>query len=118
MLDHVAVPVSDIAAGRHLCTAALAPLGIGVVLEVAAGETGGRAHVGFRDDRQPFFWIAEGYGKPDARLHVAFAAHARADVDAFHAGLRPHCHANDHGAFVLDPDGHNSEAVCHHRAEA
>jgi len=28
-------------------------------------------------------------------------------------GLRPHYHANYYAAFVLDPDGHNIEAVCH-----
>ena len=60
------------------------------------------------------------------RLHVAFTAADRATVDAFYRaamaagakdfgapGLRPHYHANYYGAFVLDPDGHNIEAVCH-----
>jgi predicted lactoylglutathione lyase len=59
-------------------------------------------------------------------MHVAFVAKTRADVDAFHAaalaaggtdngapGLRPHYHPDYYGAFVIDPDGHNIEAVCH-----
>ena len=63
------------------------------------------------------------------RFHVAFAARRRADVDAFHRaalamggrdngppGLRPHYHEHYYAAFVLDPDGHNIEAVCHNPA--
>ena len=118
MLDHVGLNVSDIGASRALYLAALAPLGIGVVMEVPGG-------VGFGSEGKPFFWIA---ARPpvSSPAHVAFAAPDRATVDAFHAaalaaggtdngapGLRPHYHPGYYGAFVLDPDGNNVEAVCH-----
>jgi catechol 2,3-dioxygenase-like lactoylglutathione lyase family enzyme len=79
---------------------------------------------GFGVAPKPDFWI--GQGKPTDSVHVAFRADSRAMVDAFYEaamaaggndngppGLRPHYHANYYGAFVLDPDGHNIEAVCH-----
>ena len=81
--------------------------------------------MGFGAGQKPFFWIGDGES-PSGPLHVAFTAGSRAAVDAFYAaalraggkdngppGLRPHYHANYYGAFVLDPDGHNIEAVCH-----
>jgi len=80
--------------------------------------------LGFGKDDKPFFWIA--LGTVAANIHVAFAASSHAEVDAFHAaalaagdrdngapGLRPHYHPDDSAAFVLDPGGHNVEAVCH-----
>ncbi|MEO0767349.1 MAG: VOC family protein, partial [Pseudomonadota bacterium] len=73
----------------------------------------------------PWFWLAEERATT-GMLHIALQASNRAAVDAFHAaalaaggtdngapGLRPHYHADYYGAFVLDPDGHNIEAVCH-----
>ena len=74
---------------------------------------------------KPDFWVAE--GKPEKPpVHVAFRAQSRAEVDAFYRaalaaggrdngppGPRPHYHDRYYGAFVLDPDGHNVEAVCH-----
>jgi len=125
MIDHIGFPVADIARSRAFYTAALAPLGIALVLEVSAEQTGKAAHAGFGRDGKPGFWI--GTGVPlSAGLHVAFTAVDRRSVAAFHAaalaaggrdnggpGLRPHYHPNYFGAFVLDPDGHNIEAVCH-----
>lgn len=125
MLDHIGFAVADLARSTAFYEAALAPLGIAVVMEVTAEETGGGAHVGFGAAGKPFFWI--GTGRPlTGRLHVAFAASDRAAVDAFHRaalaagaadnggpGLRPEYHPSYYGAFVLDPDGHNVEAVCH-----
>ena len=124
MLDHMGFGVSDYVRSKAFFERALAPLGIGVVMEVTPEQTGGHSAVGFGIDRKPFFWIAP--GKVSGNVHVAFAANSRADVDAFHGaalaaggrdngapGLRPHYHANYYGAFVLDPDGHNIEAVCH-----
>jgi len=125
MLDHVGLPVSDYACSRAFYERALAPLGLGVVMEVTSEESGGYDGAGFGRDGKPVFWI--GNGEPlRGRLHVAFAAANRAAVDAFHAaalaaggrdngapGLRPHYHPGYYGAFVLDPDGHNIEAVCH-----
>ncbi|MBI1218461.1 MAG: VOC family protein [Rhodobacteraceae bacterium] len=125
MLDHIGLTVADFVRARAFYTAALAPLSLAVMMEVTAAETGGPAYAGFGADRKPFFWI---YGGPRASgpLHVAFAAASRAEVDAFYRaamaagatdngapGLRPHYHPNYYGAFVLDPDGNNIEAVCH-----
>ena len=125
MLDHIGLAVSDINRSRAFYEAALKPLGIGVVMEVTAEETGADAHAGFGEQGQPYFWIGTG-AKPKGGTHVAFAAGTRAAVDAFHEtalkaggrdngapGLRPHYHPDYYGAFVLDPDGNNIEAVCH-----
>ena len=133
MIDHIGLQVRDLARATRFYLAALAPLGLGIVMEVSAEETGGHASVGFgapgkSDDFQsgkPSFWIGE--GEPaSGPLHVAFAAKTRAAIDAFYAaalqaggadngppGLRPHYHANYYAAFVRDPDGNNIEAVCH-----
>ena len=124
MIDHLGIPVRDYAASRSFYLEALAPLGIGVVMQVSVADG---AHVdacGLGANGKPFFWIAE--GKPQEDLHLAFAAASRAQVDAFHRaalkagakdngqpGLRAHYHPNYYGAFVLDADGHNIEAVCH-----
>ncbi|WP_372013955.1 VOC family protein [Pseudoxanthomonas sp. 10H] len=129
MLDHVGLAVSDFARSRAFYTQALAPLGIAVVMEVGPESTGGTAHAGFGRAGKPFFWIGDG-GPAHGGTHVAIVADSRAQVDAFHhaalqaggrdngaPGLRPHYHENYYGAFVLDPDGHNIEAVCH-RADA
>jgi catechol 2,3-dioxygenase-like lactoylglutathione lyase family enzyme len=127
MLDHIGLAVADFDRARAFYRAALKPLGLGVVMEVTAEETGGGAHAGFGDEDKPFFWIGTG-AKPKGGAHVAFAAQTRAEVDAFHAaaiaaggrdngapGLRPHYHPNYYSAFVYDPDGNNIEAVCHRR---
>jgi catechol 2,3-dioxygenase-like lactoylglutathione lyase family enzyme len=123
MLDHLGFGVSNYACSRVFYEKALAPLGIGVVMEVTPEQTGGHSAAGFGKDRKPFFWVAPGVVGP---MHVAFAGQTREEVDAFYRaaiaaggkdngapGLRPHYHPNYYGAFVLDPDGHNIEAVCH-----
>jgi catechol 2,3-dioxygenase-like lactoylglutathione lyase family enzyme len=119
MLDHLGLTVSDLARSQRFYEKALAPLGYAVRAEYA-----GR-FVGFGDRERPTFWLGEG-AAPKTGTHVAFAAPNRATVGRFHAaaiaaggrdngapGLRPQYHANYYGAFVLDPDGHNIEAVCH-----
>jgi catechol 2,3-dioxygenase-like lactoylglutathione lyase family enzyme len=125
MLDHVAIPVSDYNRSKGFYLHALAPLGYELVLEVSSEETGGDAHAGFGAGSKPQFWI--GTGTPiKGRVHFAFAAKTRAAVTEFYQaaikaggrdngapGLRPHYHKNYFGAFVLDPDDHNIEAVCH-----
>ncbi len=115
-IDHLALPVADVEASRRFYERALAPFGV-EVLEY--GES-----VGFGPPGAVDFFIAA--GRPGAPVHVAFAAPDRATVEAFHdaalaaggrdngpPGLRPQYHEHYYGAFVLDPDGNNVEAVCH-----
>ena len=124
MLDHVGFAVSDYARAKAFYQAALAPLGIALLFEVTAEQTGAEAHAGFGTSGKPFFWIGTG-ARPAQSVHVAFVASDRATVAAFHAaalaaggtdngapGLRPHYHADYYGAFVRDADGNNIEAVC------
>ena len=126
MIDHIGFPVSDYARAKAFYTAALAPLGYTLIMEVPAELTGsGAAAAGFGKDGKPDFWI--GTGKPATKsCHIAFSATDTAMVDAFHAaalaagaqdngapGLRPEYHPGYYGAFVLDPEGNNIEAVFH-----
>jgi catechol 2,3-dioxygenase-like lactoylglutathione lyase family enzyme len=124
MIDHTGLQVSDFARAKSFYGAALKPLGYKLMMEVPGKESGAIDYAGF-GDAKPDFWLAR--GTPNTpRLHIAFAAASRAVVDAFYQaaiaaggrdngppGLRPHYHADYYGAFVLDPDGHNIEAVCH-----
>jgi catechol 2,3-dioxygenase-like lactoylglutathione lyase family enzyme len=119
MLDHITIGVGDFATAQAFYDAALAPLGI----TRFAGD--GAHFAGYGVKPKAFFWI----GVRDAirtGTHIAFTAPDRATVDTFHRtalaaggrdngapGLRPQYHPNYYGAFVLDPDGHNIEAVCH-----
>jgi catechol 2,3-dioxygenase-like lactoylglutathione lyase family enzyme len=125
MIDHTGLLVSDPAKSRAFYDAALAPLGYRVLLEVPPQYTDGKVVVGYGVPPKADFWVAE--GAPNApRVHIAFRAATHAEVDAFYRaalaaggrdngapGVRPHYHAKYYGAFVLDPDGHNVEAVCH-----
>jgi catechol 2,3-dioxygenase-like lactoylglutathione lyase family enzyme len=121
MLDHVTIGVSDIERSRSFYDLALRPLGITRLY--ADGETAS----GYGISPKAFFWISW-RGLPQTGAHIAFAAQNRAVVDRFHAeaiaaggkdngapGIRPNYHPSYYGAFVLDPDGHNIEAVCHAR---
>jgi catechol 2,3-dioxygenase-like lactoylglutathione lyase family enzyme len=125
MLDHIGFAVADIGRAKAFYLSALKPLGLSMVMEVTPQETGGYAGAGFGSDRRPFFWIGTGQ-KPKGGTHVAFTAQTRAEVDAFYRaamaaggrdngapGPRPHYHEHYYGAFILDPDGNNIEAVCH-----
>lgn len=122
MIHHVDCEVADFARSRAFYVATLAPLGLGLVLELE--REGGRRLAGFGVPPDPVFWIRAGAGTAN-RVHVAFRAGTRADVDAFHAaalraggrdngapGLRPRYDDHYYAAYVLDPDGHNIEAVC------
>jgi catechol 2,3-dioxygenase-like lactoylglutathione lyase family enzyme len=84
MIDHIGMPVSDLARATEFYLTALAPLGIVIVLQVSAEETGHGAAVGFGADFKPFFWIGEAPGLGGGHVHVAFAAPSRASVDAFY----------------------------------
>jgi catechol 2,3-dioxygenase-like lactoylglutathione lyase family enzyme len=125
MFDHIGFPVADFARSRAFYVAALAPLGFAPVMDVTKEQTGGYQGTGFGPPGRPQLWIGSG-GVRGGSTHVAFEAKSRAAVDAFHRaalaaggrdngapGLRPHYHAHYYGAFVLDLDGHNIEAVCH-----
>jgi catechol 2,3-dioxygenase-like lactoylglutathione lyase family enzyme len=118
MLDHMTLPVRDYAKSKSFYEKALAPLGYKLAMEF------GRA-AGFADAHGPSLWL-NGEPKAIAPIHVAFHASSREEVDAFHAaaiaaggkdngkpGLRKDYHPDYYGAFVLDLDGHNVEAVCH-----
>ncbi len=125
MLDHIGYSVTDIDRSKRFYLAALIPLSITVVMEVTVEQSGKDAHVGFGANGRPFFWIGTG-AKQHGPVHVAFSATSRAQVEAFYKaamsaggsdngapGIRAHYHPNYYGAFVLDPDGNNIEAVCH-----
>ena len=126
MFDHVKFGVSDYAASKAFFLKALEPLGVSVVAEgvptygVELGQPEGKASlVLFQTEENP------------APLHLAFSAENRQQVEAFYRaameaggkdngapGLCPEYHANYYAAFVLGPDGHNIEAVCHEREES
>lgn len=124
MLDHVAIAVSDIGRSIAFYEQALAPLGIKRLMAYG-GTSGVPEHVGFGSDQKPYLWIGKGI-PIRGYVHIALGAADRAAVDAFHKaalaaggtdngapGLRPHYHPGYYGAFVLDPDGCNLEAVHH-----
>jgi catechol 2,3-dioxygenase-like lactoylglutathione lyase family enzyme len=125
MIDHTGVLVTDFEKSKKFYSEALKPIGYKLLLEFPASITGSANVAGFGEPPKPDFWI--GQGKPnDPRVHVAFGVGKRSLADAFHKaalaaggkdhgapGLRPQYHANYYGAFVLDPDGHNIEVVCH-----
>ena len=120
MFDHVKFGVGDFAASKSFFLEALEPLGIAVVSEgtptdgIELSARGQTSLCLYQTDEKP------------AHLHLAFTAANRGQVDAFHRaslaaggrdngppGLRPHYHANYYAAFVIGPDGHNIEVVCH-----
>jgi catechol 2,3-dioxygenase-like lactoylglutathione lyase family enzyme len=119
MLDHMGFSVSDYDRSKAFYEKALAPLGLKLLMEPVPGIGG------FGDGQKPFFWIGT-RGPAQSEIHVAFEADSRETVDAFHAaaleaggtdnggpGVREIYHPTYYGAYVLDPDGNNVEAVCH-----
>ncbi|HEY6759865.1 MAG TPA: VOC family protein [Baekduia sp.] len=120
VIDHLTVGVADLRASRRFYVAALAPLGFAE--QGAWTEDADEVAFGLADHDD--FAISSAYD-PEGTTHIAFAADSREDVDAFYdaalaaggrdngpPGLRPEYSATYYGAFVLDPDGHNVEAVC------
>jgi catechol 2,3-dioxygenase-like lactoylglutathione lyase family enzyme len=126
MIDHIGFPVSDYERSKAFYAKALAPLGYVLVMEIGGEHTESKSPAaGFGAGGKPDFWIG-GEGGLTGVLHVAIVATDRNTVDEFHRaaiaaggrdngapGLRPHYHASYYAAFVLDPDGHNVEAVSH-----
>ena len=130
MIDHTGVIVSDIGKSKAFYSAALGAIGIVLLKEFSAAVTGSVDVAGYgakevrTEGVSPEFWLSQ--GKPgNLPVHVAFRVGSRALVDSFYQealaaggrdngvpGLRPHYHPNYYGAFVLDPDGNNIEAVC------
>ncbi len=119
MLDHVSLHVSDYEKSKLFFSALLAPLEYTLITDFPEWKAAGFGVAG-----KPDFWIAEKELNPDH--HIAFQANSRELVDAFFRaglaaggkdngapGLRPQYHANYYGAFIIDPDGNNIEAVCH-----
>jgi catechol 2,3-dioxygenase-like lactoylglutathione lyase family enzyme len=128
MIDHTGIAASDFPTSKKFFQAALAPLEYKIVMELTAEQTGGFEGAGFGVPPKPDFWIGKGAAQQPP-IHIAFRAANRAQVDAFYTaalaaggrdnggpGLRSHYHPNYYGAFVLDPDGNNIEAVCHDAA--
>lgn len=125
MIDHTGITVSDFEKSKAFYQQALAPIGYVLIMALPASVTGHTDVAGFGEPSKPDFWLRRGTpNRPP--IHVAFRVRSRADVDAFYnaamaaggtdngpPGLRSHYHPNYYGAFVLDPDGHNVEAVCH-----
>lgn len=120
MFDHVKFGVSDYAASKAFFLKALEPLGVTIGSEgpptygVELIAKGAASLCLYQTEEKP------------AHLHLAFTAENRQQVEAFYRaalaaggkdngapGLRPHYHANYYAAFVIGPDGHNIEAVCH-----
>jgi catechol 2,3-dioxygenase-like lactoylglutathione lyase family enzyme len=117
MIDHINVRVKEFRRALTFYRAALAPLGYKVVMEFPEAA-------GLGEKGMPDFWISRS-DQAGAAVHVAFKA-SRESVAAFHAaavaaggtdnggpGVRPDYHPNYYGAFIIDPDGNNIEAVCH-----
>lgn len=117
-IDHIGLSISDFEAGKAFFSAALAPLGVVLLVEK-------NGWCGYGKEGKPDFWFGGNAGK-QAPMHIAFVAASRAQVRDFYQaalgaggvdngppGIRSNYHADYYGAFVLGPDGHNIEAVCH-----
>jgi len=120
MIDHITFGVADLDKSIAFYDRAFQPLGLQRLFDPP-----GPARATGYGDKRPWFWLAE-HDPTRGKLHIALRADSKQTVDAFHReallaggtdngapGLRPHYHAGYYGAFVLDPDGHNIEAVFH-----
>lgn len=121
LIDHIGIAVSDYTASKMFYSKVLAPLDIELIVEV-------QGWAGFGRDGKAEFWFGPDE-LPQLPMHIAFAADTREQVNRFYEvalaagaqangapGVREIYHPNYYGAFVLDPDGHNIEAVCHSHA--
>jgi catechol 2,3-dioxygenase-like lactoylglutathione lyase family enzyme len=123
-IDHISLSVADLARAKAFYAALLAPIGLEIVGEVTAEQTGTVAFAGFGRGRKGQLWIAE-KGLQTPATHICFRAPSRSSVRSFHEsglaaggtdngppGIREHYHPAYYAAFVTDPEGHNIEAVC------
>ena len=124
MIDHLVIHVSNIENSGQFYDKALKTIGYKNLYD-APVEFNGRMSLGWEDSNKAELYITES-SSTEPKIHLAFRAENRDQVDAFYKaaiaaggtdngkpGLRPEYHENYYGAFVLDPDGHNIEAVCH-----
>jgi len=118
LIDHIGLSVSDYDASKRFYSSVLATLGIELVMEVQGWAGFGKG------DKAEFWFGPDAYSQ--APMHIAFRAQTREQVDQFYQaaiaagakdngepGIREIYHPDYYGAFVIDPDGHNIEAVCH-----
>lgn len=122
MFDHIDCPVTDIRRSIVFYDALLATLGIERLITRIAKEADSASNAGYGRDGHAGFWLSDASRK--GKLHVGFSAATREDVVAFHTAglaaggsdnggpdLRPYA-PNYFAAYIMDPDGHNIEAVC------
>ena len=128
MIDHISTYATDYVKTKQFYVAVFSALGYSLQTEFVADwneDFPTQRLCAFGLEGKPSFWVIETTSKYSPR-HVAFSAHSRAAVDAFHSlaienngidngkpGLRPLYHEHYYGAFAIDPDGNNVEAVCH-----
>lgn len=128
MIDHMSTYATDYPATKKFYEAAFAPLGYSLQTEFVAewnSDFPTQRMCAFGVNGKPSFWVIESKEKHSPR-HVAFSANSRIDVEGFHSkalgnggkdngkpGIRPMYHEHYFGAFTIDPDGNNVEAVCH-----
>ena len=116
MYDHIGLRVKNLEAAKKLYAAMLAPLG-------HVPGSSGKEYAGFGPEGKPALWLH--LDKKGGGAHVAFRAKTKEEVDRFHAaglkagakdngapGLRTDYAPNYYGAFLLDGEGNNVEAVC------
>jgi catechol 2,3-dioxygenase-like lactoylglutathione lyase family enzyme len=121
MFDHIKFGVSDYEASRAFFLKALGPLGVTILAE---GSPDDGIELGLPGSEASL--VLSRTGEKPGHLHLAFTAADRGLVDAFHRaaleaggtdngapGLRPQYSGKYYAAFVIGPDGHNIEAVCH-----
>lgn len=124
MIAHVGLQVSDIEKSKKFYAQALKPIGYQLLREYGVTPARLAPSAGFGEPPRADLWLYQGKPNP-ASTHIAFLVTKRALVDEFYRaaiaaggqnngepGLRPQYSANYYGAFVLDPDGYNIEAVC------
>ncbi|MET0865379.1 MAG: VOC family protein [Nakamurella sp.] len=126
MIDHLNIAVPDLPRSLAFYEPVLGSIGITPLLAIPDDGTGNLPEMhGFGVHPKPFFWLIAG-GTVGSNMHLAFTVENRAAVRTFwdaalaagatptlEPGVRPEYHPDYYGAFVLDPDGINLEAVCH-----
>ena len=118
IIDHIGIAVTDYPGSVDFYSKVLAPLGIVKIMEI-------HGWAGMGKNGKPDFWFGA-HTEPQRPMHIAFRAENRKQVDDFYEtaikagakdngkpGIRKEYHPDYYGAFVIDINGHNLEAVCH-----